>query len=589
MSSEEYNKPVVKDTVHSDPELGEVAEHSSYSQTQSDPIKSQSKWTRFKDSFKAMEDEEIDGSNMTDLEKAIAKTAKSPLHKSLKNRHLQMIAIGGAIGTGLFIGSGGALATGGPAALLIGWLAVGTMIYCTVQALGEMAVTFPISGAFNVYSTRFIHPSWGFAMGWIYTLQWLTVLPLELVAASITIQYWNSNINPVAWVAIFYLLIVSINFFGVKGYGEAEFVFSFIKVIAVVGFIILGIILNCGGGPKGGYIGGKYWHDPGAFANGFKGVCTVFVTAAFSFLGTELVALAASESANPRKSLPRATKQVFWRILLFYIISLTLIGLLVPYTDDRLGKGSYDASASPFVISIRNAGISGLPSVINVVIMIAVLSVGNSAVFGCSRTITALAAQGFAPTCFAYIDRKGRPIFSVLLSLTIGLLCFITASPKQSEVFVWLMALSGLSSVFAWGSACVAHIRFRQAMKYQGRDPHTELAYTSQCGVIGSYYGAGLNILVLVAQFWIAAFPLGKKSTAEAFFKAYLAAPVILGFYLFHKIWKKNWSLFVRIEDMDIDSGRAERDLDLLRQEIAEEKAELATKPFFIRLYRFWC
>lgn len=193
-----------------------------------------------------------------------------------------------------YIGSGGALKTGGPAALLIGWGLVGTMIYATVQALGELAVTFPISGAFNVYSTRFIDPSWGFAMGWNYALQWLVVLPLELVAASITIKYWNSDINSVAWVAIFYVLIVAINFFGVKGYGEAEFVFSFIKVVAVIGFIILGIILNCGGGPQGGYIGGKYWHDPGAFANGFKGVCTVFVTAAFSFAGTELVALASS-------------------------------------------------------------------------------------------------------------------------------------------------------------------------------------------------------------------------------------------------------------------------------------------------------
>ncbi|CCH41813.1 putative histidine permease [Wickerhamomyces ciferrii] len=582
--SDDYSKGAKEVVNSTDPEQGD-----SYSITHNEPHVSQSRWTRFKDSFKPMEDDEIDGSDMTDLEKAIARTAKSPLHKSLKNRHLQMIAIGGAIGTGLFIGSGGALATGGPAALLIGWILVGIMIYCTVQALGELAVTFPISGAFNVYSTRFIDPSWGFAMGWNYALQWLVVLPLELVAASITIRYWNSNINSVAWVAIFYVLIVSINFFGVKGYGEAEFIFSAVKVVAVVGFIILGIILNCGGGPKGGYIGGKYWKDPGAFAAGFKGVCTVFVTAAFSFAGTELVALASAESANPRKSLPRATKQVFWRILLFYVISLTLIGLLVPYTDERLGQGSYNASASPFVISIRNAGISGLPSVINVVIMIAVLSVGNSAVFACSRTVTSLAAQGFAPSFFTYVDRKGRPIYATLLSLTVGLLCFVSASPKQGDVFDWLLALSGLSSVFTWGSACIAHIRFRRAMKVQGRDPHTELAYTSQAGVIGSYFGAGLNILILIAQFWVAAFPLGDKSTADGFFKAYLAFPVVIAFYIFHKIWKKNWSLFVRAKDMDIDSGRAEHDLDLLKQEIAEEKAFVASKPLYYRWYRFWC
>ncbi len=278
------------------------------------------KWQAFKDSFKQYEYEAVDPS-LSDVEKAAIATTRSPLARKLKNRHIQMIAIGGAIGTGLFIGSGGALATGGPAGLLIAWLLIGIMIYCTVQALGELAVAFPISGAFSVFSSRFISPSWGFAMGWNYALQWLIVLPLELVAASITIHYWNSKINSVAWVAIFYVFIVAINFFGVKGYGEAEFIFSIIKVIAVVGFIFLGVILVCGGGPQGGYIGGKYWHHPGAFAHGFKGVCSVFVTAAFSFGGTELVGLAAAETENPRKSLPKATKQVFWRITLFYIIS----------------------------------------------------------------------------------------------------------------------------------------------------------------------------------------------------------------------------------------------------------------------------
>jgi len=582
MSSDLKRSEVVNST---DPEVGD-----SYSITHNEPVQPTSKWQNFKDSFKPMEDDEIDNADhLTDLEKAIAKTAKSPLHKSLKNRHLQMIAIGGAIGTGLFIGSGGALAVGGPAALLIGWILVGTMIYATVQALGELAVTFPISGAFNVYSTRFIDPSWGFAMGWNYALQWLVVLPLELVAASITIKFWNSSINTVAWVAIFYVCIVAINFFGVKGYGEAEFIFSTIKVLAVIGFIFLGVILNCGGGPQGGYIGGKYWQNPGAFAAGFKGVCSVFVTAAFSFAGTELVALAASESANPRKSLPRATKQVFWRITLFYIISLTLIGLLVPYTDKRLGQGSYNASASPFVIAIKNAGISGLPSVINVVIMIAVLSVGNSSVFGCSRTITSLSAQGFAPAFFTYVDRKGRPLYSILLSLIVGLLCFVAASPKESDVFNWLLALSGLSSVFTWGSACLAHIRFRHALKYQGRDPHTELAFTSQCGVIGSWYGLSLNILILIAQFWVAAWPLGEKPNASTFFQSYLAMPVVLAFYIFHKIWRKNWCLYVKLADMDLDTGRAEHDLELLKVEIAEEKAFVASKPFYYRAYRFWC
>ncbi|KAG9542829.1 amino acid permease, partial [Aureobasidium melanogenum] len=195
-----------------------------------------------------------------DLEQANAATADSGLSRHLKGRHLQMIAIGGSIGTGLFVGSGSALANGGPASLIIAYGIIGFMLYTTVHALGEMAVLFPVAGSFSAYSTRFLDPAWGFAMGWNYALQWLVVLPLEVVAATITIQFWNDKINPDAWVAIFLFVIIGINLFGVKGYGEAEFVFSILKVIAVVGFIILGVILNVGGGPDGGYIGGKYWH-----------------------------------------------------------------------------------------------------------------------------------------------------------------------------------------------------------------------------------------------------------------------------------------------------------------------------------------
>ncbi|GME85927.1 hypothetical protein B5S28_g3262 [[Candida] boidinii] len=545
---------------------------------------------RFFDTFKPyeIEHEELDP-NLTEIEKSNIRSARTPLSRKLKNRHLQMIAIGGSIGTGLFVGSGGALRTGGPAGVLIGWILTGSMMYCTVHALGELAVTFPVSGAFCQYNSRFISPVWGFCMAYNYAMQWLVVLPLELVAASITINYWNSTINSAAWVTLFYFLIFFINIFGVKGYGEAEFVFSAIKVIAVLGFIILGIVLCCGGGPQGGYIGGKYWGNPGAFANGFKGVCSVFVTAAFSFAGTELAGLAAAETENPRKSLPSATKQVFWRITLFYIICLTLVGLLVPYNDERLiGASGVNTAASPFVLAIVNAGIGGLPSVMNVVIMIAVLSVGNSAVFGCSRTIANLAEQGFAPKICGYIDREGRPLVGVGITLGFGLLCYLAASPKQGEVFSWMLALSGLSSVFTWGSICVCHIRFRRALAVKGRGTD-ELPFTSQCGVIGSCFGALMNFLILIAQFWIALFPIGESPDAEVFFQSYLTLPVLILFIAIFFAWKRDFTLFYRAKDIDIDTGRREVDIELLKQEIAEEKAFIASKPFYYRIYKFWC
>ncbi|KAF2405520.1 amino acid permease [Trichodelitschia bisporula] len=526
-----------------------------------------------------------------DVESAAAATAESPLARKLKGRHLQMIAIGGSIGTGLFVGSGSALANGGPASLLIAFMLIGIMLYCTVHALGEMAVLFPVAGSFSAYSTRFLDPAWGFAMGWNYAMQWLVVLPLEIVAATLTIDFWNKGrINNDAWVAIFLVLIVAINLFGVKGYGEAEFVFSIIKVVAVIGFIILGIILNCGGGPEGGYIGGRYWKDPGAFNHGFKGLCSVFVTAAFAFAGTELVGLAAAETANPRKSLPTAIKQVFWRITLFYIVSLTLVGLLVPYTEPRLlnGSSSADATASPFVIAIQNAGIGGLPSVMNVVIMIAVLSVGNSSVYGSSRTLAALAEQRQAPRMFAYIDRKGRPLVGIAVASVLGLLAFLAGSSKEKEAFNWMLAISGLSSIFTWASICLAHIRFRKGWRVQGHSLD-ELAFRSQPGVIGSWVGFILNMLVLVAQFWTGFAPIGYKQMtsqeiATNFFQVYLAAPIVIVSYLVYKIIYR--TPFVRSHNMDLHSGIRELNIQEL---LAEERAEKAAWPKWKRAYKFFC
>jgi yeast amino acid transporter len=540
----------------------------------------------FMDGFKPLDLGEIDP-NLSDVERANLAAARAPLKRSLKNRHLQMIAIGGSIGTGLFVGSGSALATGGPAALVIAWILTGIMMYCTVQSLGELCVAFPVSGSFVQYNTRFISPAWGFCMAWNYALQWLVVLPLELVAAAITIDYWNSTISSAAWVTIFLVTVTFINVFGVKGYGEAEFVFSFLKVLAIVGYIILGIVINCGGGPNGGYIGGRYWGNPGAFAAGFKGVCAVFVTSAFSFAGTELCGLAAAETENPRKSLPSATKQVFWRIALFYIISLTLVGVNVPYTDPRL-LGNSGAAASPFVISIQNAGIKGLPSVMNAVIMIAVLSVANSAVYGASRTIASLADQGFAPRICGYIDREGRPLVGVSISLFIGLLCYLAASKNHADVFDWMMALSGLSSIFTWGSICACHLIFRRALYVQGRGTD-ELSFVSQCGIIGSAFGVLLNCLILIAQFWVALFPIGEKANATSFFKVFLCVPILLVCYFFWIFYKKDYKFLVDCKSIDIDTGRREVDLELLKQEIAEERAFIASKPFYYRAYKFWC
>lgn len=353
---------------------------------------------------------------------------------------------------------------------------------------------------------------------------------------------------------------------------------------------MLGIVINIGGGQHSGYIGGKYWHNPGSFNNGFKGLCSSFVTAAFAFAGTELVGLAAAETANPRKSLPTAIKQVFWRISLFYILALTVVGLLVPYDDERLlgSKSGNNATASPFVIAIQDSGIQVLPSVMNGVILLACMSVGNSSVFGSSRTLAALADQGQAPALLSYVDRRGRPLVAILLAALFGFLAYLADIEQEEAVLNWLLSISALSLVFTWASICLAHIRFRKAWRLNGRSVR-ELAFRAQSGVLGSWFGLLLNGLILVAQFWVGAWPVdyGQYTVAENtknFFLNYTAAPVVIIMYVGYKMWFR--TRIVRTADMDIITGRRDFNLPILQD---QEREERRGWPRWKRIYRFLC
>lgn len=553
------------------------------------------RWRETTDLRSSPEDE-YDDVGSTDRDAVEEGVHNSNLSQDLSVRHLLTLAVGGAIGTGLLVNSGSALNTGGPASLVIGWFIVSTCLFTVINALGELAAAFPVVGGFNVYITRFVDPSFAFAINLNYLAQWLVLLPLELVAASITIRYWNDRINSDAWVAIFYAAICMANLLDVKSYGEIEFVLSMIKILAIIGFTILGIVLTCGGGPHGGYIGGKYWHHPGAFVgknsgSQFKGVCTVFVTAAFSYSGIEMTAVSAAESKNPKTTIPKAAKRTFWLITFSYMIILTLVGCLVRYDDPRLlnGSSSVDAAASPLVIAIENGGIKGLPSLMNAIILIAVVSVANSAVYACSRCMVSMAHIRNLPKFLNKVDKKGRPIRAILLTLFFGLLSFIAASDKQEEVFTWLSALSGLSTIFCWMAINLSHIRFRKAMKYQERSLD-ELPFISQTGTIGSWYGFGVLFLVLVASFWTSLFPIGESSaSAQSFFEGYLSLPILIACYIFHKLYFKNWSWIVPISSMDLDTGRRVLDEDVRREEMRIEAETYNNSSLISKFWHVWC
>lgn len=234
-------------------------------------------------------------------------------------------------------------------------------------------------------------------------------------------------------------------------------------------------------------------------------MCTTLtiIQASFAFGGTELVGLAAAEAANPRKMIPKATKQVFWRICLFYVVSLTVLGLIVPSDDPELSHASgAHTKYSPFVRAFQDAGIKILPSIFNAVITISVISVANSCSYGSTRTIQALCQQGMGPSWGAKVDKKGRPYIALIFVLLLGLLAYVNLAPQGSEIFNWLLALSGLSNFLTWGSICLAHIRFRTAWARAGRTTD-DLPFASQFGVWGSWIGLILNILCLIAQFYI--------------------------------------------------------------------------------------
>ncbi|KAF9044928.1 APC amino acid permease [Panaeolus papilionaceus] len=564
-----------------------------------DPSK-ESKWTRMGVNFESFKRAPgttggqivAGGKNVSNLERVVADAPM--LQQKMKPRHLKMIAVGGSIGTGLFVGSGSALRVGGPAGILVAWLIIGVMLINVTQAIGEMAILYPVSGGFYTWAVRFLDPSFAFAMGWNYVFQWAVTLPLEITVAGTTVQYWGEDIMHIAgWITIFWIVITIICVFGTLGFAEEEFWSSCLKLFVVILFVFIGVICICGGGPSGGqynsYVGGRYWGDPGAFANGFKGVCSVFVTAAFAFAGTELVGLAATETPNPRKTMPAAVKGTFWRVTLIYVTSLLIIGLLIPYNDGRL-YGAPDsvggAAASPFVITMDNAGIKGLNHFVNITICIAVLSIGLACVYAGSRTLTALAETGYAPKIFTYVDKSSRPLYSVIAMLMFGVLAYVNVAAQGGLVFEWLSALSGLSTLFTWLSICLCHIRFRRAWAVQGHSVE-ELPFRAFGGVYGSWFGVILIIIVLIAQFYIAIWPIGGTAglsggeIAQAFFKVYLALPVMILFYVIGYAWKR--TLPQRAHEIDLDTGRKSW---LTVEEMRQYRAERRNAPLHVRIFR---
>ncbi|KAF8855414.1 putative arginine permease [Acephala macrosclerotiorum] len=479
------------------------------------------------------------------------------LHRQLKSRHLQMIAIGGTIGTGLFIGSGEAISKSGPAGALIAYIFVGTLVYSVMLSLGEMATYIPISGAFTAFATRFVDPSLGFAMGWIYWFSWAMTYGLELTATGLIIKYWNSNINIGIFIGVFWVVITAINFMPVGFYGEFEFYLSLVKVVTVLGFLIFAICIDAGAGQHG-YLGFHTWGNPGAFAPyllsstgplaKFVGFWAVLIQAGFSYQGTELVGIAAGETENPRKNVPAAIKKTFYRILFFFVFSIFFIGLLVPYTNQELLNQGSDANSSPFVIAAKLAGVKVLPGIINAVLLFVVLSAANSNVYSGSRILVGLADEANAPKFFTKASKAGVPYWAVAFTSMFGLLAFMNLSTGAGQVFSWFMNITGVAGFITWACINGCHIAFMRALKARSiaRDA---LPFKAFWQPYFAWYGLFFNILIILTQGFTAFIPWSVKD----FFINYVSVILFVVLYLGHKLVRR--TSFVKSVEADITTG----------------------------------
>ncbi|OJK01221.1 hypothetical protein ASPACDRAFT_77045 [Aspergillus aculeatus ATCC 16872] len=481
------------------------------------------------------------------------------LKRNLKNRHLQMIAIGGTIGTGLFISSGTALAEAGPAGALIAYAFVGSIVYSVMCSLGEMATYIPVPGAFTSYAARLVDPSLGFAMGWIYWFNWASTYAVELTATGMIVKYWDENLSVAIFIGVFWVVISAINFLPVGFYGELEFWFSLTKVLTVLGFMIFAICIDAGVGRQG-YLGFKYWHSPGAFApylitsdlsvGKFVGFWAVLIQAGFSYQGTELVGVAAGETENPQKTVPSAIRKTFIRILIFFVLTIFFIGLLVPYDNPNLASDAGNASASPMVIAANLAGVKVLPSLINAVLLTVVLSAANSNVYSGSRVLLGLAQEGFAPSCFGWVTQRGVPYVSVAFTALFGLLGFMNVSSSGTTVFNWLVNISSVAGFICWTSINASHIAFMKAMAARDISRET-LPYKSWGQPYLAWYGLFFNLLITFTQGFTAWIPHFNVSD---FWVAYICPVLFVILYLAHKAWYR--TSFVRPLEADLDTGR---------------------------------
>ena len=395
-----------------------------------------------------------------------------PLTRGLKNRHIQLIALGGAIGTGLFLGSAGVMKSAGPS-MILGYAIGGFIAFLIMRQLGEMIVQEPVAGSFSHFAHKYWGGYAGFLSGWNYWVLYVLVGMAELTAVGKYVQFWWPEIPTWVTAAAFFVLINLINLCNVKAFGEAEFWFAIIKVLAILAMIGLGIYLLVSG------LGGEQatisnlWEHGGFFPNGVTGLVMMMAIIMFSFGGLELVGITAAEASEPRKVIPKAINQVVYRILIFYIGALTVLLALYPWDSlvAELNAAGDPYSASPFVRIFSLIGSDTAAHVLNFVVLTAALSVYNSGVYCNSRMLYGLAEQGNAPRAFLKLSRNGVPVRGIVVSGAVTLLCVALNYVLPEGALIILMSLVVAALVLNWAMISLSHLKFRRALRERGVEP----------------------------------------------------------------------------------------------------------------------
>ncbi|ALV45091.1 gamma-aminobutyrate permease [Arthrobacter alpinus] len=467
-----------------------------------------------------------------------------------------MIAIGGAIGTGLFVASGGTISQAGPGGALAAYALVGLMVFLLMQSLGEMSAKIPVAGSFQTYATRFVSPSFGFAIGWNYWFNWAITVAAELVAAGIIMDFWFPDVPGWVWAGGFLALLTAINALSARAFGESEFWLSSIKVVAVILFLVAGVLMIFGilGDNSPGLSNWQNRED--VFHGGWVSIISVFMIAGFSFQGTELVGVAAGEAKNPRREVPRAIRSVFWRIMIFYIGAIFVIGCLVSFNDPSLlASGEADIAASPFTLVFERAGIAFAAGLMNAVILTAILSAGNSGLYASTRMLYAMAHDGMAPKVFGRTNSRGVPIAALLATAAVGLFGFLSAIVGQGAAYSWLLNVSGLCGFIVWAGIAISHYRFRRAFLAQGNKV-SELPYKASFFPVGPLLAFAVLILVIAGQNYEAV--LAGRGTEVL--SSYIGVPMFLGLWLVHRFVTKSKS--VPLLEMDLTGPSDVEDSD---------------------------